>query len=223
MERHQRKKKLADGDEDEEEGESVGIGLQNNLLTAFLALAFLTFFLSIGALIFTIWEDWTFFEAFYFCFITMTTIGFGDIVPGKKKMNNTGGLFIAIVGTFRFKMRCCVLEKFIAMTLSRKFIAVKSENLFMLLRWIFENTAMTHWHSFIKNKIKIIFFSAVDADSGKIAMNEPTVNELTQCCQILSEQKNSLFWARKQALKCHIFWQQWCAVVIFPGIGTADS
>lgn len=38
-------------------------------------------FYTAGASIFIIWEDWSLFNAFYFCFVTMTTIGFGDMTP----------------------------------------------------------------------------------------------------------------------------------------------
>ncbi|XP_054736883.1 uncharacterized protein LOC129243700 [Anastrepha obliqua] len=38
-------------------------------------------YILIGALFYCMWEDWTYFEAFYFVFISMSTIGFGDLVP----------------------------------------------------------------------------------------------------------------------------------------------
>lgn len=37
-----------------------------------------------GAAIYVFWEDWTVVQACYFTFVTLTTIGFGDLVPGAK-------------------------------------------------------------------------------------------------------------------------------------------
>jgi hypothetical protein len=39
-----------------------------------------------GAVLFTLWEtNWDYLEGTYFCFITLTTIGFGDFVPGTTE------------------------------------------------------------------------------------------------------------------------------------------
>ena len=48
-------------------------------------------YINLGAVLFTLWEDWSYFDSSYFCFITLSTIGFGDIVrassptPGETK------------------------------------------------------------------------------------------------------------------------------------------
>ncbi|KAK9870272.1 hypothetical protein WA026_006360 [Henosepilachna vigintioctopunctata] len=64
---------------------------------AFLSVCFLFIYLAIGASVFVMWEeDWSFFEGFYFCFITMTTIGFGDLVPKQPTYMLLCTLYILI-------------------------------------------------------------------------------------------------------------------------------
>jgi hypothetical protein len=45
------------------------------------------FFFSIPAIVFTAVEDWTYRESVYYAFITLSTIGFGDYVPGQGQHN----------------------------------------------------------------------------------------------------------------------------------------
>ncbi|XP_076435225.1 potassium channel subfamily K member 18-like [Babylonia areolata] len=41
-------------------------------------------YIVLGAVLFSLWERWNYFDSSYFCFITLSTIGFGDIVPGYE-------------------------------------------------------------------------------------------------------------------------------------------
>ena len=68
-----------DFEDDDEfyEDEQMSVPL---LVTVFV----IPLYLTLGAILFNIWENWGFLNSFYFCFITLTTIGFGDFVPGSS-------------------------------------------------------------------------------------------------------------------------------------------
>lgn len=46
-----------------------------------VAIIILLLYIIVGAVAYNIWESWDFFESFYFVFISMSTIGLGDLVP----------------------------------------------------------------------------------------------------------------------------------------------
>lgn len=62
---------------DREDGEEEPL-LQVPILLIFLILLC---YISLGTIIFAVWEDWSVIDGAYFCFVTLSTIGFGDLVP----------------------------------------------------------------------------------------------------------------------------------------------
>jgi phosphatidylglycerophosphate synthase len=55
--------------------------LRSKTVTIILCLIVLMLFL--GGVLYNLTEPWTFLDGFYFCFVTFTTIGFGDLVPNE--------------------------------------------------------------------------------------------------------------------------------------------
>ena len=53
----------------------------------------LILFIFFPALIFYGIEDWTYGEAVYYCFVTLTTVGFGDFVPAQETRSSLGGFY----------------------------------------------------------------------------------------------------------------------------------
>ncbi|CAH1375181.1 unnamed protein product [Tenebrio molitor] len=57
-----------------------------------VAILILIIYILLGGLIYCLWEGWGFFDSFYFVFISMSTVGFGDMVP-----NNAACMIVSIV------------------------------------------------------------------------------------------------------------------------------
>ncbi|XP_015594221.1 TWiK family of potassium channels protein 18 isoform X3 [Cephus cinctus] len=62
-----------------------------------VAISVLLGYIFIGASGYYMWEDWSFFESFYFVFISMSTIGFGDYVP-QHPMYMMGSIVYLLFG-----------------------------------------------------------------------------------------------------------------------------
>ncbi|CAK5079076.1 unnamed protein product [Meloidogyne enterolobii] len=66
---------------DEDYGDEECIGGRERRVSVLFILVVMLCYTAGGACLMQLWERWSFVDAFYFCFVTVTTIGFGDIVP----------------------------------------------------------------------------------------------------------------------------------------------
>lgn len=89
-----------DSDYDSEDSSNPSRGeLQVSDIPITPVIVFFIGYITFGAILFSKLEPgWSFFEAFYFCFITLTTIGFGDYVPDNSLANLIACCVYTMVG-----------------------------------------------------------------------------------------------------------------------------
>ncbi|CAK9800982.1 Potassium channel subfamily K member 18 [Anthophora quadrimaculata] len=73
-----------DGDRTDEDDDSSSYDPQRVTVPLTLCVAIMVGYIWAGAILFSEWEDWNMLDGSYFCFVSLSTIGFGDIVPGDK-------------------------------------------------------------------------------------------------------------------------------------------
>ncbi|KAH8018758.1 hypothetical protein HPB51_011509 [Rhipicephalus microplus] len=83
-----------------------------------LVLLFLLAYMTLGALMFSLWEGWTFFEAFYFVFVSMSTIGFGDYVPQQPAFMMAAFVYL-LFGLALTSMCITVIQEKLAATFAK--------------------------------------------------------------------------------------------------------
>ncbi|UYV71600.1 UBC [Cordylochernes scorpioides] len=67
-------------------------------LTACLGV--LTAYICAGGVLFSVWEGWDYLDGSYFCFITLSTVGFGDLVPGDGVVSDASQEKLAICSLY---------------------------------------------------------------------------------------------------------------------------
>ncbi|KAK7085833.1 Ion channel, partial [Halocaridina rubra] len=86
-------------------------------------------YIMIGAVLFSFWESWDLSSSTYFTFVTLSTIGFGDMVPGTAVLDRNNPLA-------GFKMFVCVCYIMLGMALVSMCINLMQEQIMHKCRWL---------------------------------------------------------------------------------------
>ncbi|XP_017012615.3 uncharacterized protein [Drosophila takahashii] len=68
----------------EEDSEDEDEGAEGRQVPISLVLLILACYICVGTVIFALWENWSLVDGAYFCFVTLSTIGYGDFVPARS-------------------------------------------------------------------------------------------------------------------------------------------
>ena len=92
--------RMFDADElqyaDERGGGGGGTDYQTVTVPITISLIVMASYMCGGAMLFGQWEEWDFLDGSYFCFISLSTTGLGDLVPGDS-FNSTTGVELSLI------------------------------------------------------------------------------------------------------------------------------
>ena len=83
--------------DDESDDENEEQDLDSVTVPISLCLTIMVSFIVGGATLFSEWESWDLLEGSYFCFISLSTIGFGDYVPGDSIQSESGEIQLSFI------------------------------------------------------------------------------------------------------------------------------
>ncbi|KAH9501127.1 two pore domain potassium channel [Dermatophagoides farinae] len=107
-------------DDDDDKIQSIYPKKKEHRVPICLVIMVVIGYIIIGTIMFYLWEDWSPIEGAYFCFTTLTTIGFGDLVPGSARYSPING------GATRFII-CCMYMMIGLSLLAMSFNLVQEE------------------------------------------------------------------------------------------------
>ncbi|KAI3381014.1 hypothetical protein SNEBB_005006 [Seison nebaliae] len=103
------RKKLKRIKEMKEEGIELDEEETNVSIPLTVTMGIIVLYIFGGAALFDYWEDWGLIAAAYFCYITLSTIGFGDFVPGANTIDGKNVVLKLIVSVIYILVGMAIL------------------------------------------------------------------------------------------------------------------
>lgn len=103
------------------------MGNEDQRVPMYMVLMLVTGYICGGAVLFSLWENWSFLDGAYFCFITLSTIGFGDLVPGSDIFDAQSGQAKLIICCMYLIMGLAIIA--MSFNLVQEEVVIKCRNL----------------------------------------------------------------------------------------------